>query len=187
MPCASIWFKCGCLQGRQCRLLWVVVGVLMGRSCKAKYFLYSFIPECLFVWNSWARKVALLLSPCLLQPQLCTHNWGLKWLDCSVNVLQQKKVKNKTYHCPSGKYSFFYAGSQYFAIILHHLQIFLSLQYNQSREKIKNKIFADKVQNSKQNNRNRYEDKKLIAFFLIFWLFFSRIACWKLNALYYIS
>lgn len=99
----------------------------------------------------------------------------------------KKKVKNKTYHCPSGKYSFFYAGSQYFPIILHHPEIFLSLQYNQSVEKIKNRIVADKVQSFQQNNRNRIEEKKLTAFFSNILALLFIYCLLKLNALCYVS
>lgn len=86
---------------------------------------------------------------------------------------KEKKVKNKTYHYPSGKYSFYYAGSQYFPIILLYLQSFLSLQYNQSGEKIKNRFFADKMQNFQQNDRNRCEEKNLIAFSSSFLVLFK--------------
>lgn len=63
-----------------------------------------------------------------------------------IKYLPTKKVKNKTYCCPSDIYSFFYAGSQCFPSTLLHLRIFSSLQYSQSGENLKKKIIADKVQ-----------------------------------------
>lgn len=151
----------------------VSVGRYAGREeAESQKFFIIFIPErvlCLEFF-SWENSLASL-TPAAKgrggQLQLRTHAVRL-----FSKRLPTKKVKSSTYCCPSGKYSFCYAGSQCFPSTLVHLQIFSSLQCSQSREKLKKKMIADQMQNVWQNNRNMFQNTKLIASFSNFLLVF---------------